>query len=246
MMKVQDLCSSYKGKNAFALNDVSFSLEKGQILVLLGKNGVGKSTLLKTLLGLVKISKGSIEINEKPCKSRIKQLAYLPQNIIFPSLTVLECAVLGRLSSFAIAPSKEDYQIALECLEKVGIAHLHDRDASTLSGGEKQKLALARAFSSEASYLLFDEPSSNLDIASRRLLLKLAKQAKKEGKGVLISLHDIDDALEIGDAYLLMKEDGKTEYITNEELNEAHIRSLFGVNAEILIIDGYKKVFIKE
>ena len=191
-LKVSSLCFSY-AKNS-VLTDVSFTADEGKICVLLGANGAGKSTLIKILAGINKAKKGGVFIDGKSSAEfksgeYAANIAYVPQNPTFESTTVLDAVLIGRLPLFH-APGKIDYEKAQSAIEKVGIADLAIKDASKLSGGEKQKVAIARALCGDAELILMDEPVSDLDIRSRYAVLSIIKELAKSGKTIILSMND--------------------------------------------------------
>ena len=176
MLKVNGLSFSYPQGKGKAIENLSFELEEGNVLVLLGPNGAGKSTLLKLLLGSLKQTQGEIFFKGKSlswskASERAKLVSYLPQSTPLPSLTVWETVLSGRAGLFRFKPGPNDEQAAIDALKRVGIEHLSTRMANELSGGERQKVALARALAQGGDLLLFDEPTSNMDILSRRQTL---------------------------------------------------------------------------
>ena len=247
MIKVRSLSYRYPRSKSLVLNDVTFDLEKGKVGVLLGPNGAGKSTLIKLLLGFYKPVSGEILIQDKPAKGmgpneKAALLAYVPQSLALPPLSVFETILLGRLKDFKTSPGAKDKEAAMEAARKLGIESLLEKKSDELSGGEKQKVALARAFAQGSEVLLFDEPTSNLDIASRKLTLNLAKLAASEGKTVLLAIHDLNDGLSLGDCFFLLKSgqllaSGKEEIIT-----ENNIYSLYGVKCHIEKIKKQKTI----
>ena len=238
MVELSSVRFSY-GKHApAAIDEVSFTIGKGIIAVLLGPNGAGKTTLLKLILGLYKPVSGSIAIAGKPVakmslKEKSRLLAYVPQSLALPPLSVFEAILMGRLHNFVFAPTGEDRRLAIEAAEKLGIVDLLDKNASELSGGEMQKVALARAFVQGSEVLLFDEPTSNLDIAARMLTLQLARLSAKEGKTVILAIHDINDGLSVGDQFLFLRKGMLLANGGKEIFTETNLDSLYGVKCHI-------------
>lgn len=238
MVELSSVSFSY-GKHApHAIDEVSFRLDKGKIAVLLGPNGAGKTTLLKLILGLYRPLSGSISIAGKSVskmslKEKSRLLAYVPQTLALPPLSVFETILLGRLHNFSFTPTSEDKRLVIEAANKLGIAELLQKSASELSGGEMQKVALARAFVQGSEILLFDEPTSNLDIAARMLTLDLARLSAKEGKTVILAIHDINDGLSVGDRFLFLKKGMLLANGGKEIFTETNLDSLYGVKCHI-------------
>ncbi len=223
-------------------------LDPGEIGVLLGENGVGKSTLIKAVCGIERLNGGSVLLNGEnilrlSARERAKRIAYVPQNITFGELSVYETVLTGRLASFFISASKKDKEAAHTIIKQLDLAGLEDRNADSLSGGEKQKVAIARALVGEPKLLVFDEPSANLDLANARLFMNLAKKSAKErGISVLCSLHDLSAAAALGDKFFFMKK-GKIKYSGGKELFCSEIiEDIFGVKTDI--INHNNKIFI--
>jgi len=212
MLRITDLTFRYTRKSPVVLDNISLSLKDGEIGVLLGKNGSGKTTLFKTVLGFEKPEAGQMDFNGKDLlkmnrRERAEQIAYVPQDIQFGDLTVFDTVLLGRLPYFGLKASKEDEEIALKTLKEMGLEELAMRNTAELSGGERQKVAIARAIAQEPKLLVFDEPTGNLDIANEQLILKeILRVTKEKGIGVLTSLHDLNEALSIGDVFFFIKE----------------------------------------
>ena len=251
MIAVNHLSFAYGKKGKLSLSDISFELPAGSIGVLLGANGAGKSTLLKCVLGTLKPSEGEVLIEGKNIKElkgsvRGQKIAYLPQNNLFAPLSVYETVMLGRLPYFGIEPQKKDREFVDSLLAEFGLEDFKERNVLELSGGEQQKVAIARAMAQEPSVLILDEPNSSLDIKNESFLFKsLRRLAKDKGIAILISLHNIQSALSIGDYYLLLRHGEGVAYCSKEELTDEAINTTFGVQGKILDIHN-KKIFILE
>lgn len=240
-LEVKSLSFSYGKKEV--LKDVSFTLDSGECLFLLGANGVGKSTLFYTLLGLQKAE--GITIDGKPIESRSKLIAYVPQDVDFPSVTVFDAVLIGRRPYMKFDFTKEDYDLVEKVLEELSLSDYALRDASTLSGGEKQMVAIARALVQGASILLMDEPTSNLDVKHQLAVLNLVKRlAREKGIAVLLVMHDLSLAYRYGDRFLVLK-DGAVLY-HGKELTQEHIRQAFDVEAKLLEIDGTHYLILED
>ncbi|MFP3945991.1 MAG: ABC transporter ATP-binding protein, partial [Archaeoglobaceae archaeon] len=156
-------------ESAEILSDVTLKVGSGEMIALLGPNGSGKTTLLRTIYGILTPDKGAIYVDGKNTNTmRLEQIAkdlgYLPQEKADTFLKVMDVVLLGR-TPYGRKPSPEDFEIAEECLRQLGIESLKFRLFSNLSGGEKQKVLLARIFTQKAITLLLDEPTAHLDIS---------------------------------------------------------------------------------
>ena len=240
MLSIKDLTFRYSKKSPIVLDNISLSVKDGEIGVLLGKNGSGKTTLFKTILGFEKPEAGKIDFNGKDLlkmnrRERAEQIAYVPQDIRFGDLTVFDTVLLGRLPYFGLRASKEDEKITLRTLKEMGLENLVMRNTAELSGGERQKVAIARALVQEPKLLIFDEPTDNLDIANEQLILKeILRVTKEKGIGVLTSLHDLNEALSIGDVFFFIK-DGKIRYSGDSSVvTEQVIKETFDADVSII------------
>ena len=243
MLKIENLQFHYN-RNTPVLKGASLELQPGQIGILLGKNGSGKTTLFKNILGIEKPSGGTITFQEEnllkmPRRQRARRIAYVPQHIHFGDLTVFDSVLMGRVSYFDIRASHEDYIAVEKILSDMGLADFAHRSAEELSGGEKQKLAIARAMAQEPQLLVFDEPTGNLDIANEQLILAEAKKlAREKNIAILSSLHDFNQALAFGDRFFFMK-DGIVKYAGGKEIiTEEVIHDIFDISVKIVQIDN--------
>ena len=247
-LEIKDLSFRYSQRGPLVLDKVSFSLNKGEIGVILGKNGSGKTTLFKNVLGLVKPTGGSISFNGKDLskvsrRERAGYIAYVPQNVEFGALSVFDTVLMGRMPYFGLRSGKEDEEKTFKVLEEMGLSELASRNVTELSGGERQKVAIARAFAQEPELMVFDEPTGNLDIANEQLILNEAKRiATEKGIGILTSLHDLNQALAVGDRFFFLK-NGKLLYIGGKDIiSKELIKEVF--DAEVSIIDHEGKMII--
>ncbi len=245
-LDVKNLSFSYSKKEV--LKDVSFSLQSGQITVLLGKNGAGKSTLIDLLLGFKKPKEGEILIDSTPLKDiklreRAKEMAFVPQRLEDVGVSVYDFLLLGRLPYFNYIPSLEDKSEITKAIFSFGLEQIAYNSMEEISGGERQLVSIARAMLSNPKFLLLDEPTSSLDIKNQKKVLTSLKDiAKKNDVGIFIVLHDLQEAIQIADHLLLMK-DGSIKYdITPDELNEEMIEDVF--ESKAVIVRGREATYI--
>ena len=247
MLTIKILRFAYS-KHIPVLKGVTLELQPGQVGILLGKNGCGKTTLFKNILGIEKPGSGSItfggeDLLKMPRRERARRVAYVPQHIHFGDLTVFDSVLMGRVSYFGMKAGRQDYEAVEKILRDMGLESFAARSAEALSGGEKQKIAIARAMAQEPRLMVFDEPTGNLDIANEQLILEEAKKlARTKNIAILSSLHDLNQALHFGDRFFFMK-DGVIQYAGGKEIiTEEVINDTFGITVRIVEIENQKVI----
>ncbi len=226
-LKIKGISFSYKSEEI--LKNISFEIKKGEIVAVLGKNGAGKSTLLKTMAKMLKAKKGSVfcdslDLFKLPRKEFVKKLSYVSQKQTSNDLNVFEMLMLGRRSYFNFRPTKEDFEEVQKVIDKLSLNHIKLKPTKELSGGELQKVAIARAIIQKSDIILLDEPTNNLDIKNQIEILKLLKSLKKTA---VLVLHDVNLAIRFCDKLIFMR-DGKILYegdksiITPELINDVY------------------------
>lgn len=234
------------------LKGINISIGKGKIIGLLGANGVGKSTLLKILSGILHPKSGRLLYNGKEIKKLdkreiAKRIAYVPQNSIFGfPFSVAEVVLMGRapyVGRFEFE-RENDWEIALHAMEAVGISHLKDRLVTEISGGERQLTSLARALAQEPEIMILDEPATFLDVKHKTEIIKLLRKLKDErGISAIAATHDIFSALFYFDEIIMLK-DGKicAEGSSEEVLREEILSAVYGIEVTVRKEDG--KIFV--
>ncbi len=211
-IEVRDLSFGYNGMPILA--GIDLSIDRGSKVTLLGPNGCGKTTLLKTINRLLKPASGSVVIDGKiasqmGARELAQVIGYVPQGhrSSFP-FTSFEIVLTGRLphvSTFS-SPGARDFEVARRALELVGAGHLSDRPYTQISGGERQMVMIARSLAQEPRFLLLDEPTSYLDFKNQvRVLKTVTSIAATEGVTVIMTLHDPNHALAYSDRVVLMR-----------------------------------------
>ena len=222
---------------------IDLEVQTGEVLCVLGPNGGGKTTLFRTLLGLLPIHEGSILLNGKPLQScspseRAKMVAYVPQagNSYF-AFTVFDVVLMGRTAHLGLfaAPGATDFDAVNAALHELRIAHLANKSFTQISGGERQLVLIARALAQASPLLVMDEPTASLDFGNQTLMLSEIRRLKARGRSVLFCSHDPDHALQCADRALLLHA-GSTLAIGNprEVVNVANLRILYGVDVEMI------------
>ena len=240
---------SFSYHNNQVLDNVNFQLYQGDVLSLVGQNGCGKTTLLKILMGIYK-SKGSVKIFSKEIQSYsykelAKLISYVPQTHQIPfDYTVFDVVLMGRLAHIGLFSnySLQDKEIAIKCLEKVGISHLKDSIYSKISGGERQLAFIARALVQESKIIFMDEPVTGLDYGNQLKLLKFLKELCLEGYTFVKTTHYPDHALYASNK-VMMLQNGKILDVgdINTKLTKENIKKLYDVDVEIISKqNGYK------
>ena len=244
MLKVDSLQFSYSRGGNKVLRGASMELKQGEVGILLGKNGCGKTTLFKNILGINTPSSGSITFDGKNLskmkrRDRARCIAYVPQDIRFGALSVFDSILMGRVSYFGLKAGHEDYVAVEKIIEDMGLTAFAHRNVDELSGGERQKIAIARAMAQEPRLMVFDEPTGNLDIANEQLIIEEAKKlAKEKNISILSSLHDLNQALYFGDKFFFMK-DGVIKYAGGREIVTAEvIKDIFDIDVKIVQIEN--------
>lgn len=211
MLEVKNVYYRY-GRDE-VLHDISFLVEKGELVCILGPNGCGKSTLLKNALGLLQPFSGSIQIDgEDVQKLSARKLAqvigYIPQSHSPPfPYKVLDVVMMGRAAHLPnlASPSIKDREIAYDSLDRMNISHLADKVYTKISGGERQLVLIARALTQQPKILIMDEPTSSLDFGKQNIVLEHARMLSKNGISVLMVTHDPAHALFCADKVVAMK-----------------------------------------
>lgn len=225
------------------LSKVSFTAPLGQVTGLIGPNGAGKSTLLAALLGLMPATGTAhfhgLDLPAMPRRDRARQVAFVEQSAATEErLSVLDVVALGRIpfeAAWQSAPSPEDDAILAAALEETGMTGFAHRRFNTLSGGEQQRVHVARALAQQPRLLLLDEPTSHLDIRAQLQLLALLRRKAAEGMTVLLALHDLNLAVRFCD-HLVVLDAGKlaAQGPPHAVLTPALLEAVYGVRARLV------------
>ena len=241
ILSIDDLSCGYGDKHV--IDDFSLDVETGEIVCLLGPNGVGKTTLFKTILGLLPRLGGSVLLDGRDAsgftpKELARLVAYVPQAHTPPfAFTAHDVVVMGRLAhtGFFSSPRQEDHEVADEIMEQLGISFLANRTYTELSGGERQMTLIARALAQQPRFLMMDEPTASLDFGNQVQVLSAIKHLSESGLGVIMTTHVPDHLFQCEAKGVLLLRGGEClkgsaeELLTTENLERA-----YGIDVMIL------------
>jgi iron complex transport system ATP-binding protein len=224
----------------------SLALKRGELVALVGPNGAGKTTLLRALAGIIPAD-GAIELGGQPLASlkpreRARRIAYLPQGHVFHwPMSVAAIVMLGRephADPFS-GTSTEDRAAVERALAATETQSFADRDVTTLSGGERARVALARALATQAPVLLADEPTASLDPRHQLVVMELLRQQARAGNAVLATMHDLTLAARFADRVIVMHQ-GRlvAKGSPAEALNRETLANVFGIDAQVVDLGG--------
>lgn len=234
MLEVTRLCAGYPGKQV--LHQVDLTVHSGTLTAILGPNGCGKSTLLKALCGMIPAEGGCVtlcgeDILTLPSRKLALKMSYLTQGPQIPDMTAQRLVLHGRFPHLGYPRryGKGDHAIVKAVMEQMGVWEHRDTMLEQLSGGERQKIYIAMALAQDTPVILLDEPTTYLDISHQLQLLQLARELTRQGKTVLMVLHDLPHAFQMADALILMEEgrivaQGTPEQIFDSGLVDAVFR----------------------
>lgn len=234
---------SYKNGKNNVFSDINLSLPQGKILTILGSNGVGKTTLIKCILGIYQWREGETKIDDVNIRnidnrSLWKRIGYVPQAKLSAfNYSVKEMVLLGRSAHIGLLeqPDDRDREIAAVAMEDIGISHLKDKSCGEISGGELQMVLIARALASEPELLVLDEPESNLDFKNQKIVLKTIEElCRNRNISAIINTHYPEHAIKLSDYALLLKKSGGSIWgLGAEVLTEENLKAIFDVDIKL-------------
>lgn len=248
MIEIRDIAFSY-GRQRI-LNGVSFTAQPGECVGILGNNGAGKSTLITCINRIRTPERGEVIIDGKPVREMSRNemartIAYVAQKNEMSHATVFDCVLLGRKPYIKWSVSQEDIDLCEAMIRRVGMEQFQVRSLDELSGGELQKVMLARALVQQPKLLLLDEPTSNLDPRNQYEMMALVRQiAREQGIAVFIVIHDLNLALRYCDRFYFLKDGTGYSYGGMETVTAETIQTVYGIKAEIAQINGKQVVVL--
>ncbi|MBQ7345091.1 MAG: ABC transporter ATP-binding protein [Oscillospiraceae bacterium] len=251
MMQIRNLCYHYKGCPE-VLKDVSFDIEPGKFLAILGNNGAGKSTLLKCFDHILRPDSGEVILDGENLltmshRDVAKRVAFVSQSVPDTQMTVHDVVMLGRRPYMQWSFTEKDHGIVHDAMDRLGIDGMRGRFLSQLSGGEKQKVMLARALAQQPKALLLDEPTSALDIQNQYQVLRMVRDICHDDRMVaVVVIHDLNLALRFCDRFLLMKEGQVYGCGDHSILDGPALKEIYGVDARIVEIEDRRMVLVEE
>ncbi|ASJ07992.1 iron ABC transporter ATP-binding protein [Thermococcus siculi] len=239
VIKARNLRFSYNG--ADVLRGVNLEVEEGEFVAILGPNGAGKSTLLKCISGVLKCE--GVEIFNRPIgeysrNELARLIAYVPQRVEPGFMTVFDTVLLGRRPYMGLRPSVRDVEAVRVALRRLGIEDLALKVTNRVSGGELQKVNIARALAQEPKILMMDEPTNNLDIKSQLEVMRIARKFSADGGTVVMVMHDINLAIRFAKRFIFLKEGKIVASGGLEVLTPGIFREIYGVDVKIEDVKG--------
>jgi len=238
ILEVEGVSVRYDGR--LALEDISFRLDRGELIAVVGPNGAGKSTLFQVIAGVLPPSEGEVHVaGHNP--DRHICIAYVPQRSQvdwrFP-VTVADVVMMGRAGKIGLFhhPGRRDWEYVHQCLEVVGLRELASRQIGELSGGQQQRMFIARTLAQEAELILMDEPLSGLDLPSQRSILDILDRLRATGVTVMVATHDLNLAAERFDRMMLLHRKLIGIGSAPEVITPANLQAAYGGNLRLLEI----------
>lgn len=249
MIEIRDVAYSYG--NAEVLKGVSMSVGPGDFVGILGNNGAGKSTLITCVNRIRKPKRGQIFMDEQEVSklSRLevaRRIAYMGQKSELSRMTVFDAVLLGRKPYIKWAVSQKDMDLCEEMIAYLGLGELRLRNVDELSGGEVQKVMLARALVQEPELLLLDEPTNNLDPKNQHEVLRAVRKILTErGISAMMVIHDLNLALRYCNKFAFIHEGEVYRYGDESIITPQTVRTVYGIDASIGVVDGIKVLVLR-
>jgi iron complex transport system ATP-binding protein len=246
MLSVNELKFLYR--NRTVLQEIGFSINAGEVVAVLGPNGVGKTTLLKCMNRILRPKEGSVYLDEEDLmhletKEIARRVGYVPQRIETGRLTTFDAVLLGRTPHIGWDVQQKDLEIADSVLKKLHMDSLRLSYIDEMSGGELQKVAIARALVQEPKVLLLDEPTSNLDLKNQVEILTIIRDIARDHRiAVVMTMHDLNQALRFADSFIFLKDGTVRVHGGNEIVTADIIEEVYGLPVMIGELGGVRWV----
>ncbi|MEK4344797.1 metal ABC transporter ATP-binding protein [Paenibacillus sp. FSL P4-0184] len=240
-MEIRNLNVDYFGNSA--LENVNIDIPFGYTIGIIGPNGAGKSTFIKSLLEVIKKRSGTVMVEGKDISEYKRKIAYVPQkndiDLTFP-ITVKDTVLTGTYPNLRIfqRPGKKERQRVEECMAMVDISDLANKQISNLSGGQLQRVFIARALAQKADVFFLDEPFVGIDLVSEKIIVKLLKQLREEGKTILIVHHDLHEVEEYFDKVIILNKKLIAFGDVKDTFTADNILNAYGASLGNLVIKG--------
>ncbi|NLL73657.1 MAG: ABC transporter ATP-binding protein [Clostridiales bacterium] len=251
MIKLNNIYAGYN--KVEIIKNINITFEEGSITSIIGKNGCGKTTLLRTASNLLKPYRGDIiidgkDITEYHNKELAKKVSFLPQLRAVPNITVYNLVMHGRYPylGFSRTPQKKDKEIVEQAIENMKVKQHINKNIQQLSGGQRQKVYIAMVLAQNSDVIFLDEPTTYLDVNHQLEILEIVKKLKEMGKTIIMVLHDLSNALTYSDKICLMDNGLVSIYDTAEAVFDSkEIERIFKINsAQVVIGEGEKKQYV--
>ncbi|MDR0913455.1 MAG: ABC transporter ATP-binding protein [Methanobrevibacter sp.] len=253
LLEIKNGASSYQNKSIF--KDINLQIEKGDILTILGPNGIGKTTLLKCLLGIKSLDHGEVIVKDENIKNLSPQavskvIAYVPQvhHTTFP-FKVLDVVLMGRSPHINLfdSPEEKDVKIAKKAIKDMGIENLKDKEYIYLSGGERQLVFLARALAQESELLILDEPTSHLDFGNQIRLLQTVNNLAKKDLAIIMTSHYPDHSFISSNKVAIMQNKTFIDFGSPDEVvNSKNLKIAYNLDIDIITLDNGRKICVNK
>ena len=249
MLNVENLSFHYRSGPEI-LRQVSFSLEEGQFLAILGNNGAGKSTMLKCFNQILRVEGGHVWMDGEDLltmthREVARRVAFVSQTIPSTQMTVHDVVMLGRRPYMRWGFTEEDHRIVHQAMDRLNLSDMRGRFLNELSGGERQKVMLARALAQQPKVLLLDEPTSSLDIQNQYQVLDIVRDiCRTSSITAVMVIHDLNLALRFCDRFLLLKDGQVYRSGDSSILDRQALREVYGVDAHVVTVEGKSIVLV--
>lgn len=241
MIEIRNLNVDYFGNSA--LENINMDIPFGHTIGIIGPNGAGKSTFIKSLLEVIKKRTGTVRVEGKDISEYKRKIAYVPQkndvDLSFP-ITVKDTVLTGTYPNLRIfqRPGKKERETVEQCMAMVDISDLANKQISNLSGGQLQRVFIARALAQQANVFFLDEPFVGIDLVSEKIIVKLLKHLREEGKTILIVHHDLHEVEEYFDKIIILNKKLIAFGDVKDTFTPENILSAYGASLGNLVIKG--------